>query len=66
MTDDAPDNPLPSEQAMFKVVVGVGLALLPVLVVSAIAGPVAGRQTTGADSTTSTLVGWYSKPRKKP
>ena len=39
MTDDAPNNPLPSEQAMFKVVVGVGLALLPVLVVSVIAGP---------------------------
>jgi hypothetical protein len=39
MTDQAPKSPLPSEAAMFRVVVGVGIALLPVFVLSVTAGP---------------------------
>lgn len=39
MTEDSPRGPLPSEAAMFRVVVGVGIALLPVFAVSLLAGP---------------------------
>lgn len=39
MTDDPPNSPLPSEAAMFRVVVGVGLAIVPVFVLSLVAGP---------------------------
>jgi hypothetical protein len=39
MNDQAPKSPLPSEAAMFRVVVGVGVALLPVFVLSVTAGP---------------------------
>jgi len=37
--EETPRSPLPTEAEMFKVVVGVGLALVPVLVVSVLAGP---------------------------
>lgn len=37
--DDAPRSPMPTEAQMFKVVVGVGIALVPVLIVSVLAGP---------------------------
>jgi hypothetical protein len=39
MTEPAPKSPLPSEAAMFRVVVGVGIALLPVFILSVTAGP---------------------------
>jgi hypothetical protein len=38
MTEAPRNSPLPSEAAMFRVVVGVGLALLPVFVVSVTVG----------------------------
>jgi hypothetical protein len=38
MTEAPPNSPLPSEAAMFRVVVGVGLALLPVFVLSVTVG----------------------------
>jgi hypothetical protein len=39
MDESDPKSLLPSEGAMFRVVVGVGLALLPVFLVSVLAGP---------------------------
>jgi hypothetical protein len=39
MNDRDPTNPLPTEAEMFRVVVGVGLALLPVFVLSLVGGP---------------------------
>ena len=39
MTDADPKSPLPSEAAMFRVVIGVGIALVPVFILSVTAGP---------------------------
>ena len=39
MNDPGSQSPLPSEAAMFRVVVGLGIALLPVFALSVIAGP---------------------------
>ena len=39
MADDPADRLIPYERAMFRVAVGVGLALLPVFAVSVVAGP---------------------------
>ncbi len=39
MADDPADRLIPYERAMFRVAAGVGLALLPVFVVSVVAGP---------------------------
>ncbi len=39
MTEDPPKSPLVTEAAMFRVVVGVGLAIVPVFIVSLVAGP---------------------------
>jgi hypothetical protein len=39
MTEDSPKSPLPSEAALFRVVVGVGLAIVPVFILSLVAGP---------------------------
>jgi len=37
--DETPRSPMPTEGEMFRVVVGVGLALVPVLIVSVLFGP---------------------------
>ncbi|MDX6581293.1 MAG: hypothetical protein QOI10_477 [Solirubrobacterales bacterium] len=41
MSDDDSLGPLPSETAMFRVVVGVGLALVPVFALSLVVSPLA-------------------------